>query len=217
MRAIHCTQMAMVSNWPQWSVLLNDTKYVIRYHRNIWVNCVWTRVTINILLRFRQVITSIGYDVIFQTAFRPFPVLFFSWNFAVIFRVSIRSAPQSRIFESRQGGQLRRHFILCVIVLVWAAVCATSHHMFIMHQIPLGLQAVLASPFQVPSSIPIPFKLRRQSLAFIQGHWIPRPPKSLMRDRPGIISSVTCRFGGLLSPYLSQLSQKYRLLTYCSE
>eukprot|EP00057_Strongylocentrotus_purpuratus_P018599 XP_011673073.1 PREDICTED: uncharacterized protein LOC105442555 [Strongylocentrotus purpuratus] len=45
---------------------------------------------------------------------------------ALIFRAAIRSAPRSGIIENRQGGQFRRHFILCMIVLVWAAVCATA-------------------------------------------------------------------------------------------
>ena len=47
-------------------------------HRKVWVNCIWTMVTTRIPPSFRPNLTRIGYDVIFQTAFRPLNVLFFS-------------------------------------------------------------------------------------------------------------------------------------------
>ena len=70
-RAVHCAQMTMVSNRPQWSALLNDTKHVIRYHRKLWVTRIWTRITIRIPPSFRPIITRIGYDVIFSDCFSP--------------------------------------------------------------------------------------------------------------------------------------------------
>ena len=42
MRAVRFAQMTMVSNWPHWSALSNDTKYGICSRRKLWVNRIWT-------------------------------------------------------------------------------------------------------------------------------------------------------------------------------
>ena len=56
MRAVHCAQMTMVWNWPQWSALSNDTKYGICSHRKFWVNHIWIRVTIRFPPSFRPIL-----------------------------------------------------------------------------------------------------------------------------------------------------------------
>ena len=112
MRAILSAQITMESNWPQWSALSNDTKYSICSHRKLWVNRIWTKVTTRIPPSFHPNLTRIGYDVIFQTAFRPLNDLFFPWKFAVTCRVALRRAPLGRIFKIGQGGHLRRNFVL---------------------------------------------------------------------------------------------------------
>ena len=104
MRAIHCADITMVSNWPQWSALLQDTKYSICSHRKLWVNRIWTKVTIRIPPSFRPNLTRIGYYAIFQTAFRPLNVLFFPWKFAVTCRVPIRRTPLGRILKVVKGA-----------------------------------------------------------------------------------------------------------------
>ena len=48
MRAVHCAEMMVVSNWPQWSALSIDTKYGICSHGKLWVNRIWTKVTTRI-------------------------------------------------------------------------------------------------------------------------------------------------------------------------
>ena len=78
MRAVHCAQMTMVSNWPQWSALSNDTKYGICSHRKLWVNRIWTKVTTRIPPSFRPNLTRFGYDVIFSDCFSPLKRPFFS-------------------------------------------------------------------------------------------------------------------------------------------
>ena len=78
MRAIHSAEITMVSNWPQWSALSNDTKYGICSHRKLWVTRIWTRVTIRIPPSFRPIIIRIGYNVIFSDCFSPPKRPFFS-------------------------------------------------------------------------------------------------------------------------------------------
>ena len=60
MRAIHCVQITIVSNWPQWSALSNETTYSICSHRKLWVNRFWTKVTTRIPPSFCPNLTRIG-------------------------------------------------------------------------------------------------------------------------------------------------------------
>ena len=69
MRAVRFAQMTMVSNWPHWSALSNDTKYSICSRRKLWVNRIWIRVTIRIPPSFRPIITRFSHDVIFQDCY----------------------------------------------------------------------------------------------------------------------------------------------------
>ena len=108
----------------------DDTKYSICYRRYIWVNRVWTRVTIRIPLSFNPVITRIGYDVFFQTAFRPSfrpPFFFFAWNSAVIVRIAIRGAPRRWFFQNLSRGAILDAMLYSVYTLPGGRLLVPQH------------------------------------------------------------------------------------------